>query len=73
MSYKAVRALQRVCAQALAKALQEGAAPELIMLDMRGNPLSDEALDALVPVPCHQGLHRASDKGVGSGYASWPR
>ena len=34
--------------QALAKALQAGAAPELIVLDLRGNPLSDEAIAALV-------------------------
>ncbi|KAK9838151.1 hypothetical protein WJX81_004525 [Elliptochloris bilobata] len=34
-------------AEALAKALQAGAAPELIVLDLRGNPLTDAAVAAL--------------------------
>jgi len=38
--------------QALADALHDGAAPELILLDMRGNPLSEAATAALVrPYP----------------------
>ena len=34
--------------QALAAALSSGAAPELILLDLRGNPVSDEGLEAMV-------------------------
>jgi hypothetical protein len=39
--------------QALAVALRDGAAPELILLDMRGNPLSEAATTVLVRPPTH--------------------
>lgn len=38
--------------QALVAALSDGAVPDLIYLDMRGNPLTEAGVTSLVNPPC---------------------